>query len=316
MVAHPAQQPCYPRCPKVEGAQRLSPQEALALTEGGPLVAREAATRRIDLACLTIAQHMHARRSAPQPTSAPRVTDPVLVVAGRAGSGCTRLAREALFLARKHGLPVILIAGKDGPPLTADPLGLAFRALSALASPTDSSLLTPHSPHEREGGDRRGLADRADRAYTKQRLIETFVTRALAASIAQPFALLVEDYSDLPDLVQQAVCALSRDLLDQSDYGPTTDVPPILLVVDARTDHVQSLLPLDRPPAKQPVIEVRPLAGHELPLFADAHFPGLVLDPPLVSRLLQMTGGLPAALCPVLAELHPDNLGRVIHGLP
>ena len=94
-----------------------------------------------------------------------------------------------------------------------------------------------------------------------QRAIATFVTHALAASLGQPFVLLVEDYSDLPDLAQQAVCALSRDLLNQSDYGPTTDVSPLLLVVDARTDHAQRLLHLTGPLPSNPSLKCNLLAA-------------------------------------------------------
>ncbi len=272
------------------------PAEAVAAATSGSLVGRDDVLERFGRSLRALAEHLPSdsegtSRSRPAP-------EPVLLLEGAPGAGATRLARELATLARQAEIPVLLLAGREGTPDRRNPLRRLVDGLVTLHRPEGDPR--PASALASRAAD--GDADAS--AHAQGRAIERFLMVIEETAARTPLVLVVEDFSDLPPLAQEAVRVLSRHLLGRAERVTGQTPLPLAIVVDLGQEPAERLVNADALDPRHAVVVLAPLDLDAIAALCRDRFPGLDLPQADLAALLAASDGQPAHLATLLAEAY------------
>lgn len=276
---------------------RFTHAEGVAATEGGAMVGGTDALARIRSLLSVLDTRRRGGPSRLAAVQAPKIDDPVVIVRGASSAGATRVASEALDLARTMRVPALLMAGRD---TIGDRRGPLRRLLDGMAS-LEVAADTQVEPLQLELGRRRELG-RDERSHALTRAVEQFVRGVEITAKRTPFLLVVQDFAELSERAQEAVRVLSRHLLALGDHGGSASAPSVTLLVDIGDADADSLLVPDTEMPEQPLLDTPALERDEVLAFLAARFPGIAPDDKDMDRILAVSQGLPGTLSALLAE--------------
>jgi signal transduction histidine kinase/CheY-like chemotaxis protein/tetratricopeptide (TPR) repeat protein len=277
------------------GTPDVLPAEAVAAATSGALIGRDAVLARFGRLLDTLVERVpHTAQDAP-----PHHPEQVLLLEGPSGSGATRLARELAAAARVQEIPVMLLAGREGAPDRRNPLRRLVDGLVTLQRTPDGAA--PQVALAARGS---GSADRDDLAHSDGRAIEKFLAVVEECARRTPFALVVEDFTDLPALAQEAVRVLSRHLLGRSERATGQTPLPVVLVVDLGHESAERLANPDSVDMRRSVAALPALTLDEISRLAAERFPGLALPQSDLTTLAHASDSQPANLTTLLAEAY------------
>lgn len=277
------------------GTPEVLPTEAVAAATSGALVGRDGVVERFGRVLDTLVDRV------PPSVPAPAVSHPeqVLLLEGPSGSGATRLARELAAVARVQEVPVLLLAGREGAPDRRNPLRRLVDGLVTLQRAPGATA--PQVVLASRGS---GTSDRDEGAHGDGRAIEKFLAVAEESARRAPFVLIVEDFSDLPPLAQEAVRVLSRHLLGRAERATGQTPLPIVLVVDLGLEPAERLANPDSVDVRRAVATLPPLTLDEISKLAGERFPGLALPQADLQALALASDAQPANVATLLAEAY------------
>ncbi|MDJ0522434.1 MAG: response regulator [Planctomycetota bacterium] len=271
--------------------------EGVAAAEGGRLVGRNALIERFGSGLGVLEQRVQAGAGRLARARLPLLEDPVLILAGAPGSGCTRMADECFTRARDRGVPAILMSGRETTGDRRGPLRHLVDGMAGLGLGPDDE----YREIRLDLGTRRGLG-REERAHALTRAVEAFVRGVETTAERTPFVLVIEDFPDLPQRAQEATRVLARHLLARRESGGATLAPPVLLLVDMGDESPDSLLVADANEPQRPVERLEPLSADEVARICLERFPGLEPVRADVERIHEASEGLPGVLVALMAE--------------
>jgi|GEM_PF-6423505 len=278
------------------GTLNVLPAEAVAAATSGSLVGRNDVLERFGRSLRALAQHLPSEDAgASRPRPAP---EPVLLLEGPPGAGATRLARELATLARQAEIPVLLLAGREGTPDRRNPLRRLVDGLVTLERPKGVPLPAAVLAPRAAGGD----ADTS--AHAEGRAIERFLVVIEETAARSPLVLVVEDFSDLPPLAQEAVRVLSRHLLGRAERVTGQTPLPLTIVVDLGQEPAERLVNADAVDPRHAVASLGPLDLDAISALCRDRFPGLDLPQADLTALLAASDGQPAHLATLLGEAY------------
>jgi signal transduction histidine kinase/DNA-binding response OmpR family regulator/tetratricopeptide (TPR) repeat protein len=276
--------------------------EAIALATGGPVVGREGAIARFRRACRAIASPDVAAEASDALLSAASsgtvaALDPVILLHGAPGSGGTRVVREWAVVARHEDVPVLTMSGRDGSADRRGPLRRLADGLAALAAADEATIETVWLQSRAESG---GRPSDDDGGRASERIVD-LCERTAART---PFALLVEDFADLPPIAQEAVRVLSRHLLARAEHPDGRPALRIVLGVDHGPTEPADLLIPDAADPRRPLEPLAPLDDQGVKALLASRFAGLEASDADVASVRAASEGLPRIAIALLVEGH------------
>ncbi|MDF1702822.1 MAG: hypothetical protein P1V36_16860, partial [Planctomycetota bacterium] len=280
-----------------ESVARFTHDEGVAAAEGGALVGGTEALARVRAIVAVLEERRAAGTGRLAAARAPKIADPVLILRGRSSAGATRVASEALDLARTQGVPALLMSGRETSGDRRGPLRHLVDGMATLQRAPDE----PIEEIRLDLGRRRDLG-REERSHAITRAVEHFVRGVETTAKRTPFLLVVQDFGELPERAQQAIRVLSRHLLALRENGGSASAPSVVLVVDIGAAEAESLLIPDAQSPERPLLDTPPLGRDDLLAFTSARFPGIAPDDTDLDRIAAVSEGLPGTLAAMLAE--------------